>query len=649
MAYVNKYRVSWSSKNIRGYIYIDEDNYAGGVTDLKTEPGAMEIRYGFGGWEDPIIGLNASFSVINDQASIFTLLPLLTAEERKYLVRIVKTYPSTETLFEGFLNCESVEQAYLKNRPIRLAASSYISKLENITPTIVETLAERTFIDIIDQCLRLTGRTDSIRVNAWLYPGNMGLLTNQTLFNVAGIFTEMFWTDNVKRDSALEIIRKILKAFNCFIFWYKNSWYIERYEDIWNSPFTTNQNYIIYASGVSYLPTSTNATSTFTSIDPININSLILTGQSHKIKINPGYKEINLKLDQKDYFNLTRNDFSGAVSVNTGTSPTAPLRNWKYWIETGKVIFTQLGKVYKDISNSIRRDGWANSPSPVHYWRGLYTNISITLTATTSLTIKYKYATNKGNFGTFTKWADYKFKFYYFVRSNSYFCVFNTSTNTWSRVLDQDGATSANFVEINGDAFNDATGSVDVEFAVPIGEISGFTLGKLDLTVVIATEMISKSGMTTQPATTAWFGDVIITASGDPDPNDIKAETSSAFLNKLSLDADLYDSSNYNIKNGILWGDTLEKRTTTWSTDNILFEAVIRRLIRQKMQLYRISRQVITASIRSWTFYRPLQMFTDSNQAGKKYLLTDYSFKPDRDEATVEFSEYDNTETINFI
>jgi len=68
MAYGNKYRGGFSSKNIQGYIYIDQEDYSGAVTDVIITPGTTRIRYSFGGWNVPVIGLTASFEILNNQA-----------------------------------------------------------------------------------------------------------------------------------------------------------------------------------------------------------------------------------------------------------------------------------------------------------------------------------------------------------------------------------------------------------------------------------------------------------------------------------------------------------------------------------------------------------------------------------------------------
>lgn len=639
MAYVNKYRLAWSSKNIAGYIYIDEDGFSGSVTDLTTKAEGLEIRYQFKEWEDPIIGLTASFTIINDKPSIFDLLELLTAEERKYLVRIVRTAPSTITLFEGFLNCDTVEQSYLRNRPVRLFASSYMSKLSDVYIDRIETLEPITFIDIINECLKMTGKSDNIKVNSLLNSGLDGLSTGETLFNKNGVYSEIFWKDNIERDSALDIITKILKSFNCFIYWYAGEWYIERYEDIFISP----KYWVEYSSGSTYSPTDT-GTETSESLTPTDINTLTITGQSQQIQIIPGLKELKIKLEQLNYFNLTINDLTNIVSY-TGTSPFPDIRSWVYWYDAA-VTWLDAGVTYQGIFNSIHRTGFVSGSSK--YYKGIHTRFNVTIEATTVINIKFKFLTSKGAFGTFSgNWEDYKFRFHYYLETGMNFAKFDPGTNSWSKYFGNysDGY---NYIEVDGVNFDDATASADVEVSIPIGSFWGST-GNIKLILGIGTETVYKNGSLLDPCTQALFGDVIITASGSPEDNDISAIVGTTFLNKKDISLSLFDTSNQNYKNGILEGDTLDDRTTTWTKFNLIFETLVLRLIRQKIQLYRISRQIISASIKSVSFFKPLSQFTDSNQSGKKFVLTNYTYKPDKDSAEVEFNEYDNDETINFI
>ena len=641
MAYGTKYRSGFSSKNITGYVYVDEEGYSGAVTDLTMTAGSLAIRYSWGGWNNPILSLVASFEILNRGASFFTLLPLLTAEERQYRIRIERVSPSSLVMFTGFLNSETNEVTYLQNRPIRLNASSYTSKLTYLNPPILETLATRTFIDLINDALVLTGSSDPIRVNSKLYPTGSSLASGQTLFNRAGVFTELFWRNNIDRDSALVVITKILTAFDCYLFHFSGSWYIERYEDVYNYP----QTYVIYQSGTSY-GDSAAGTPASTSTPEIDFTDLIVTGGSQTIQVITGYKSIEVKLKQSAYFNLTVNDFTNATNVY-GVSPDPGLRTWQKWNES-PIVWSDLGRPWKNISNAIRRYGWAGTFGTTN---GVYTRFALTKSFSTSLSIKWKFATIKGTFGSWTgNWSDYTFKFHYFIRQTpgTNFLVYDDVSSSWIREAGGESS-SLQQIEISGDQFDPVNESVEISVSIPVGEISGLTDGDYNFVIGIGTEVVSRSGVGDTPALVAYIGDVVITASAPPDDNNYLAETGSRFLDKKEINLEVFDSSNLNIKNSILRGSTLDARTTTWTSNGILSENLVTRLIRNKFQLFNRSRQSLSARIKTSVFLKPFALFVDGEQPGKKFILTAYNYKPDRDDYDIELSEYDNSETINFI
>ena len=132
MAYGGIYYAGWASyRNQSGYLYIDQIDYTGGATQLKLIADSVSINYNFEDWNNPIIGMQMEFDIINDKVDFYELLPLLTAEESEYKIRfVVKTLTTTTALFEGFLNCDTITQKMLHKQIIKFAASSYLSKLD---------------------------------------------------------------------------------------------------------------------------------------------------------------------------------------------------------------------------------------------------------------------------------------------------------------------------------------------------------------------------------------------------------------------------------------------------------------------------------------------------------------------------------------
>ena len=73
MAYGLHYRVGFSSKEITGYVDIYEQDYVSDDTELTLVANSLKVDYKPNGWENPIIGLAASFGILNDETDYFTL------------------------------------------------------------------------------------------------------------------------------------------------------------------------------------------------------------------------------------------------------------------------------------------------------------------------------------------------------------------------------------------------------------------------------------------------------------------------------------------------------------------------------------------------------------------------------------------------
>jgi hypothetical protein len=87
----------------------------------------------------------------------------------------------------------------------------------------------------------------------------------------------------------------------------------------------------------------------------------------------------------------------------------------------------------------------------------------------------------------------------------------------------------------------------------------------------------------------------------------------------------------------------------TISGDTGEYLPLVDRLLKNKFQLYNRSRQKITSDVFRKLSLQPLQLFTDSKQSDKPFVLGNISYKPMSDIYTVELFEYDNTTDINLV
>ena len=237
MTYGTKYRAGWQSKDLQGYLYIKEKDYSGAITDVVLQDDAIAITNNFEDTESPIIGLRCEFYILNNKDDYFELFELLTATEQKFKVNVSVTAPYTATAFEGFMNVDTISHGYLHNQVMRLVASSYLSKLEYLTPASILTRQNVTFIDLINEILVGCGAAFDIRVNCSMYATGDTLSSGKTLFNLNGITTEAFWDSDTERKNSLEILEAILLPLNCFLYWWDGYWYIEHFTDIWRDKF----------------------------------------------------------------------------------------------------------------------------------------------------------------------------------------------------------------------------------------------------------------------------------------------------------------------------------------------------------------------------------------------------------------------------
>jgi hypothetical protein len=664
-------------------VSIYEDGWAGtGYEYLTLKFRSVKVKYNWRGWEEPIIGQSASFVIINDKDNFFDLLPLMTAEERKYLVVITELDKGpNKMLFRGFLDCKDIEQPYLQRQEIRLNASGYLSKLQYIDASTIETLENDTFINILLECL---GEIDAdpvsygIRVNTSLYSIGASMSSGQTFLNKTGIYKEMFWKDNIKRDSALEVINKILSAFNCYLYWYNDYYYIERYEDIWD----TSPTWVQYIGGTEYWPTDTASTQgdTKTITDFVDLKKI---ETSQKIKVIPGKKIVEVNIHQDLLFNHVLNNFedgrltdADAIFPEQDPPQDTELPDIRQWLfhggdsSGGPITWSLQGHPFRNISKAVRRDGWAvDSDYSLH--RGMHTQFWATITGQSSMTIKFKVGTQTNPF-TGGDPEEYTTHFPISLMIDlptQYFA--NRIGEDWSATYHAwwDTRDALEIIDVPGSSWDERLWTCDVEITIPFHEFTNsaaFYAGNNRLCLTIGTPTADQGGVAA-PFPHIYIGDVEVSVDIPLEDNFIKGDVNTKFLDKLTVEQYLSDWDNLAIKNGIWYGaetsadpDALDVRTDLWDDD---FSSSAEGLdlaemkIKSKFRIYNKSRQKITTKIRAdEEFYRPLSLFEDGNQQDSTgdpdrpvFVLVGYEYELQGDEMNIILSEYDNQEDINLI
>ena len=235
MAYSEKYFLRGTSPDGVGFkIRILKDGFSGSTEELKLLSGSAKHSYKHSDWFQPMIGNSFTFSILNDKTDWYDLEDLMTLEEREFQIIVDASFNGEElTVFNGWINSDIITQNYFNNSTFTLTGSNYMSKLgEGFYPSIIDTIAKTSLIDILNETFKLTGKNDNILVYNTLDPSEGILGPGQTCLNICGVDTEVFWENNIERTTGTDIIDDILIPLDSYIYWWNGKWKIQRYADI---------------------------------------------------------------------------------------------------------------------------------------------------------------------------------------------------------------------------------------------------------------------------------------------------------------------------------------------------------------------------------------------------------------------------------
>jgi len=676
MAYGLKYYENFSSPlGVVGQIKLYRLDYAGSATRIKLAEKGIQIKSNLSDWWTPIVLQSASMTIINDTSTAagwYEYLDLMTLEEKEFNLIVDATFGGTSyRLFDGFIDSKVISQKYVNSGTFSLTATNYISKLDNTHPDIVDTITKQTPINIIDNCLQLTGKDASILVNNSLIPEGITPSTTKTCMNLTALDTENFWKNNLERDGGKKTLEKILRTYDSFLYYYDGKWVIERYGDLWSDE--SSIGYVAYAGDSSY---GYSNSGTLTHLDssvyilPIEgpNDSYWFTGNNQTIYMIPGLHDLSLKLELKRYLNMTINDFSNITANGLTPAVTYPdKRTWNcYYVDDGppngwqfpgykwgvlnpslgygweESLLVTPGAPYQSISNSIYRYG---APQ---YWSGgvyqyndkdrasLSTKFDVTIDSSIDgLKISWKFAPIAMN-GGYADW-DYRCRFVIRVPIGNRFIRRDGDDDYWEYTTSYTDASS--WVELLGDDIGD-DGVGEVTLTVPIGDVSGWTLGDGDFEFILnilGEDIRQYDEENYRPHSSypifAYYGDVTVTTTGATQNNNIGGIINNNTLEKKELTVSLVDTDSLNYRNGLYTGSDFDTRTEYWTDDaSLQLYPISQWLIANKLQLFRKNRQKITSDL---IFPGPLKPFSlwrdDSDPSTRQYVLTSYSYYPGRD------------------
>ena len=654
------------------FTYIKLDSSATSESLVLAHDG-IEIGCQFMDWNEPIFKQNAQIDILNIDSSyganFFKLMPLMSAEEREFRVKIVETNPSSYTFFDGYLDSDAVEQQYLSNRPIRLVASNYISKLENVNIPIVNDINSRSsLIDVISSSFKTIGVDTSIYVNMTICPSGITKQSNNSALNLCVVDNEVFWKNTTEQDNGLEILNKVLKPFDSYLYWWNGNYYIERYDDLYSYP----QSYVNYRTDVSY-----GYNNYGTSVTKYDTSSNIFTNkhidQGQLLTIQPGLNKIEVKLNSERYTSLVNNDWNPVIDNSTSLSTLPqPYGSWLCWWEyAGEIMGNPLYSHYYvnnstviGMTNPLFRNLAPFNEGTISWTYGLWSSFQFTADdpaqyKTTVLKLNYNFAP-AGTEVPPRQSAPQDFIVTYAMEIRNHesagglYLKQDPNDNRW---YIKPGITLADGMNevIFKDSELEAPGYVkEISVSIPIHDVSQNVFasmkGDYDMVLHIGVTRKRNTDQTNVRSSLLYeyIGDFEITVQQDEQDNLITGLINNKFLNKKTIELDLFDIHNYNYKNGIYtFGGAAQRRTESWHDSKTTDESLPAKLIRNKAKLFQKSRQTISSTIITNQYLKPLSAWYDSNQPTKKFVLVDYQFIPTRKEYTCRWNEYDNDTSIN--
>jgi len=684
MAWVTEYDMTWRSPTAAGTIEIQRD---GGSYKfpLKLQAGSLEIEHTIPSWDDPIARMNCSFTVVNDLSDFYDLLPLMTIEDGEYRVVVTnETVLPSQTLFTGYINCEAVDQAMLNYADLTITASGLLNKLQYDYPPSLDTLQYISLIDLIDEILRMTGSEYNIMVNCDLYEEDAGYTALTTLFNRTYIFTEVFWKNNVERNNGLEILTTILKTFNCYLYWREDVWYIDHYEDLYQTRY-----YVLYTTGVSYEHSDTGSDGE-TSIQTVSIwNNPYFkqVGGTQRIRVIPGMRQLDIRLDHKQYFNMFNPDIGLAATYVHTSQPVTLLqpRVWWGYEKPGSPfplpmdwVANTAGKPFRTIANSIYRSGYDITTGNEEL-NGLSTRFFVTANGDTNLIIKWKFGVHNPGLFRINITSEDTITFHWSLclydptEANRDYIVWvpdssggeeEETNGSWTLVNDGDPIADTNTHVITLADLDPEYLVYEGEFKIALGQVDGILDSSgdsqnLDLMFVMGTETCQVSGETDKPADGAYYGDFVAAIDESPDVNLLQGEITTQFLEKKEITLDLFDAG-WNYRNALFRYVNAYQfaPTSIWtygfSGDSYLWgqDSVAKILMASKFRIYRVARQVIEMDLHhpAGLAYFPLcYPFVDSKQSNKLFVSLSTILRPQENTTTIKLYEYDSAEEVNLI
>ena len=695
--YNTKYYANFYSKNgdTHGALYFKKKDYTGQIIHVKLAKNGLQYKSELNDWlSSNIVNQSLSISLFNDNEDFDFYNDLMELGERDFIVE-VSFYDENNNnikLFKGWLNSELVEQRYLNNSTIRLTASNYLSKLTDKYAEVVKYNKPDTFINILYYTLQLTGGNKDIYVNNKLKPHYLLTDASKSCFNTSGINPEVFWKNNEDRDSGQEIITSILKPFDSYLYAWNDSWYIERFGDLWNG--TDTKEYIKYDQNTTCdacfdYDFTDEGTRVSVSEPSMNLCDLTITGKSQILKMTPGLKELSVTTKPKKFINMFPVDFrhsthwenvttrsflepiNRGISVHDYNDPSLGLIStyMSNWNEKYKDIYHYVYHNLYGTDAQLKLNNGYDTNLFCRYY-GLATQFRVSIPDNNDsykLNISYKWNPSVDDEARYWHWKNRYFlgyKLYWWlmdgtggISATSNFYIKQDSSDNWYRTgTGYNWAAGPNEIIVNKEDVDQNTGTYTVNIEIPLTDVSGLTHVNKYLTFGIGRatyETNNPSEHYTAYVKNTKIGDINIQLDTKEQENELKGTLDNDFINKQKIDLKLYDGDDYSYSNSILTRQDLDTMTDTWYEEGEDYATesypLTMHILRERLKTFNKNRKTFEATFIHKGPLKPFTLFNDDNDSSIKYMLVSYTHSLMTDTFKGTFLEYDNTETINII
>lgn len=335
MAYGEKYYLDVDHYGYgTGRISIKEEDYSGDSKELRFSKDGIVMTYGFKGWDSRIIGQKLELKIINDFEDFYEIEQLIFVYDKQVKVEMTLDHPDQGnlTVFEGFIEPQTIEQEYIQKGTISVLASNYLNRLQYRNPTIVDSFGYKNLIDILFNVLDQTGIEADIMLNSYLQDKiSYNDTSIKSSLEHSTVDSNLFYRNNEETQNSLTTLEEILKAYDLYIYYWNGSWYIENYNSLAGRPSDYNtKDYLKYINGASdYSPTEVTESN----------NPYYFTEENfedHKVQYQKGTKRYIVRLNAKQwvnwilpaYFRAEYEDFF--FNYNTAEYQIVPYREWAY-------------------------------------------------------------------------------------------------------------------------------------------------------------------------------------------------------------------------------------------------------------------------------------------------------------------------------